>query len=801
MLFLLGCLTGKTVEEPPSIYEQEAGPYDVEIRWTSYGIPHIKAQDYGSLGFGSGYALARDHACTLMDQIVRIRGERSLYHGPEHIDSDIGWKALDVVGKAEEGFSKLGEDIQKNMIGYISGFNHYITENPTALPEACAGGAWIRDFTHIDLLAYYLALGMIASGGNFAEAIGQATPPNQQNRPLPPHADLLNPPEMGSNGWAIGSQKSETGGGLVLSNTHFPYWGERRWHESHLTIPGQLDVYGSSLVGISAINIGFNRSVAWTHTVSTAPRFVVYTLDLDEDDPTRYIYDGEFKQMEEYPITISVLQEDGTIEEYTKSTYKSMYGWVFNAPTFGWPDAVAFSFRDTNENNLNMLATWFDMNRATSMDEFKKAQETHMGIPWVYTMAADNQGNAWFIDSSAVPNFTTEAEEKFFEEELAQNPFSSIFWKYNVIAVSGKDSTYHWEEETGSRIPGLVPFSQAPQLSNSSYVFNANDSHWLSNVQTPLEGYSFVYGTERTGRSPRTRMNARFLEEESSWNKLKIQEAALSGRAILEEEIREEFVAHCSQNTELVQVEYKDELQDVDIAPACAALAQWDGTFTTQAQGAQVWRETLGAEIFDQEDLWEGGDLFSTSFNPEAPVNTPTGLAIPQEEERDYLLESMALATLRLQEANIAVDAPLEDIQFQKKDGEKIPIMGSAEWEGTLSIAVHSGGNVTLIPKEDRAEQINGTTDLTLDGYQVNYGNSWVASISMDGDTPTCEAIMSYGQSSDPQSPHFTDQSLLYRDSRFRSCIFEESDISSNADLVEVSLHKDTFTTKEISVP
>ena len=161
----------------------------------------------------------------------------------------------------------------------------------------------------------------------------------------------------------------------------------------------------------------------------------------------------------------------------------------------------------------------------------------------------------------------------------------------------------------------------------------------------------------------------------------------------------------------------------------------------------------------------------------------------------------MALATLRLQEANIPLDAPLGDIQYQKKDGEKIPIMGSAEWEGTLSIAVHSGGNVTLISKEERAEQINGTTDLTLEGYQINYGNSWVASISMDGDTPTCEAIMSYGQSSDPQSPHFTDQSMLYKDSVFRSCLFEEMEISSNEDLVEVSLHKDAFTTRKIPIP
>ena len=332
-------------------------------------------------------------------------------------------------------------------------------------------------------------------------------------------------------------------------------------------------------------------------------------------------------------------------------------------------------------------------------------------------------------------------------------------------------------------------------------MFNANDSHWLTNAQTPLEGYSFVYGTERTGRSPRTRMNARFLEEESSWNKRKIQEAALSGRAILEEELRDEFVAHCSQHTDLVQVDYNDETQEVDIGPACTILSQWDGTFTVDAKGGQVWRETLGAEIFDQEDLWEGGDLFSTPFDASAPVDTPTGLAIPQAEERDYLLESMALATLRLQEANVPLDAALSDIQYQKKDGEKISIMGSAEWEGTLSIAVYSGGNVTLIPKEERAERINGTTDLTLDGYQVNYGNSWVAAISMDGETPTCEAIMSYGQSSDPESPHCTDQALLYKDSTFRSCIFEEEDISSNEDLVEVSLHKDAFTTREISIP
>ena len=33
--------------------------YAVEIRRTSHGIPHITAKDYGSLGFGEGYAFAQ----------------------------------------------------------------------------------------------------------------------------------------------------------------------------------------------------------------------------------------------------------------------------------------------------------------------------------------------------------------------------------------------------------------------------------------------------------------------------------------------------------------------------------------------------------------------------------------------------------------------------------------------------------------------------------------------------------------------------------------------------------------------
>ena len=55
--------------------------YDVDIRWTSYGIPHIKANDYASAAYGYGYAFARDNICLLAEEINKVNGERALHFG------------------------------------------------------------------------------------------------------------------------------------------------------------------------------------------------------------------------------------------------------------------------------------------------------------------------------------------------------------------------------------------------------------------------------------------------------------------------------------------------------------------------------------------------------------------------------------------------------------------------------------------------------------------------------------------------------------------------------------------------
>ena len=83
-----------------------------------------------------------------------------------------------------------------------------------------------------------------------------------------------------------------------------------------------------------------------------------------------------------------------------------------------------------------------------------------------------------------------------------------------------------------------------------------------------------------------------------------------------------------------------------------------------------------------------------------------------------------------------------------------------------------------------RGTVLNGTTDLTDEGYVVNSGNSWIMTMQFGDNGPEARAIMVYSQSEDPDSPHFTDQSEIYAEERLRPVLFNEADITASEALV-----------------
>jgi acyl-homoserine-lactone acylase len=269
------------------------GRYRAEIQRTTGGVAHIRASNYGSLGYGYGYAYAQDQTCELSDIVTTLRAQRSrlIADTADNEASDFFYQRIKdekTVPKLlerpyPEGPSKL---VRQTVTGMAAGVNAYLARHKVSDPT-CKGKAYVRKITPMDLWLRFYQLGLRASSGNFLHEIVNAAPPGaataashrlpsagtvrRQLRHDPVLGDTHD--QLGSNGVAVGSKGVRGGKSVLLGNPHFPWQDTERFYQAHLTIPGKVDVQGGSLFGVPLVLIGHTRTMAWSHTVSTAFRF------------------------------------------------------------------------------------------------------------------------------------------------------------------------------------------------------------------------------------------------------------------------------------------------------------------------------------------------------------------------------------------------------------------------------------------------------------------------------------------------------------------------------------------------
>ncbi|HSR95779.1 MAG TPA: penicillin acylase family protein, partial [Kofleriaceae bacterium] len=570
-LALAASACGAAPPEPPRAAPPPAPAppgYRATVRWTGHGIPHIVADDLGSLAFGQGYAFATLHVCVLADQIVKLRGERAKLLGPgDHdgnLESDFGWLALDVHEEARRSLPRLSKDAAALLHGFVAGYNRYLAETPPdALPPDCAGAAWVRPIDDVDLLAHWGQTAILGTTGYFVDAIAAAQPPGAKSssseRPSAREVPMrdLTQDALASNGWGIGADLSENGRGMLVANPHFPWEGELRFYESQLTIPGQLDAYGANLLGLPLISIGFNDHLAWTHTFSASRRFILYRLTLDPADPTRYRYGDETRAMTSRELAISVRQPDGSLAEVKRRVYRSHYGPMLANAALGWNAQQAFTLREVAGGNVGAFDQYLAMIRATNLAEFQAAFEKYQSTGFVNTIYADREGNAFYVDGSAVPDMPQAALTAL---GIARGTIPALAeaWKRGVVIADGSAPMFELAVDPASPRPGAVPYARAPKLVRKDFVANANDPYWLANPAAPLTGFSPLYGETGVAPSARTRMNLRLLTAtgdgspagaDGKLSVAELQSAILDDRAMTAELLRGELVARCAAAT------------------------------------------------------------------------------------------------------------------------------------------------------------------------------------------------------------------------------------------------------------
>jgi acyl-homoserine-lactone acylase len=788
VVVMTGCMGG-TGPHPTS------GPhYEATVWRTRYGIPHIVANDLSSLAFGQGYAFAQDHVCLLADQVLKVRAERAKFLGPGAdgalLGSDFGYRLLDLPGRAKQAFPRQPAEVRAMIRGYAAGYNRYLSETgPANLPALCASAEWVRPIDEIDLLAYFMGLAIIGGSNPFLPAMLNAHPPGAPTAQLGPPAsrtlEMLRQPPAASNGWAIGADRSASGHGMLLANPHFPWEGELRLWENHLVIPGQLNVYGASLLGMPGVQLGFNEDVAWTHTFTHGAQSTLYLLQLVPGNPTHYLYDGKERAMEARELAIQVRQPDGTLQEARHTFYLSHHGPIISLPGFDWSATTAIAIKDPNLDNAAMVAQYLGMMRAKSLAQFQQVFATVQGAPFVNTLAVDRAGTAWYVNSAATPNLSAAANQQW--EQVVRNPAPAvqrIF--YHELGVplwlfDGSTSQTEWVPEPGARSPGLIPYARAPQQARRDFLFNANNPHWLTNPAMLLEGYSPQYGLEKEAVSPRARLNATMLTEvreggasgaDGKFTREELEAALFSNRSFTAELLRDQVVQRCQgKTTGTVNG------QPVDITRACAALAAWDGRYNLDSVGPVVFRELLGtyAALYD---IHEGGELFATPFSAADPVGTPNTLKPAPATGSDPLLDRLAQAVVKLGQAGIPVDAPLGKAQFYPRGGQQVPIHGGGERDAVLNLVTYEVLNSTLQPQTPQGPLVDPATTLTSTGYVVNTGSTFMLTLAYTDQGVDASALLVYGESEDPRSPHHDDQMDLYVNRTLRKVTFSLDEVT-----------------------
>ena len=772
-----------------------ATSYKAKIRRTAYGIPHIEARNYVGLGYGYGYAFAQDNICLMAETYVTVDAERSRWFGPagtylqrgngveaNNLDSDFFFKQIidsGVIDRllAQKPPNGLQHSARQVVRGYVKGYNKYLADvggSKGVRDPNCRGKPWVRPITETQAYRRFYQLIQLASGDVAIPGIARAQPPSASSPisagglPLGVRdtaqglSEGLPIKAAGSNAVAVGRDGTRNKRGLLLGNPHFPWIGPERFYQAHATIPGKVNVSGASLFGVPAVLIGYTRTMAWSHTVSTAFRFTPYQLTLQPGSPTTFIRDGRPVQMTSRDVTVRVPRDSNpcrtagcaTVTQTRKLWSAPGIGPIFNELVgipLPWTQTTAFAMRDANANNFRAFNHFFDTNRTGSARGLLRVLERYQGIPWVNTIAADRRGDALYADIGAIPNVT---DAKARECNTALGSATSQLVGLPVLDASRSECD--WGSDPDGREPGLFGSKNMPRLLRSDYVTNSNDSYWLSNPKQPLEGFARIIGDERTPRTLRTRIGLLMTQQRvdgsdrigpPGFTRQQLQDMVFNNRQYGGELTRDDAVRMCRS---FPGGNAPSSNGPTPVGSACDVLAAWDRKENLNSRGAILFRRFFGRALASNASPWR------TQFTVSDPVNTPRDLNTSNPEVQ----RAFGDAIRDLQGANIPLNASVGDVQATTRGSRRIPIHGGPG---------DPQGQFNAISAPFRPGR----------GYQdVQHGSSYVQVVGFGrGRCPDARTILTYSESTDPTSPFSRDQTELFSRKRWVKVPFCNRDV------------------------
>lgn len=388
-----------------------------------------------------------------------------------------------------------------------------------------------------------------------------------------------------------------------------------------------------------------------------------------------------------------------------------------HGPVFERPDGAHVALRVAGLDRPGMLEQYFDMLRARSFAEFQAVME-RMQVPTFNIVYADRDGNIEYIFNGIVPRREAGGDVDFW-----------------TGLVPGDSSDYLWDE--------VHAYSELPRATNpdSGFVQNANDPPWLSTWPVAYTPEDFpAYMAQVTPLSARAQNSVRMIAEREQVSFEEFTELKLSTYALLTERVLDDLLEAARQQP------------DAGLSEAVALLESWDRHFNADSRAALLFEEW--ARLFTPNNF-TGQQNYAVPFSMSDPLNTPRGLRDP--DEAVAMLRRAAELTV---ERYAALDRPLGDVSRFIIEDVDVPGHGGY---GNLGIfRVH-----TWSPLDDAGRR----TPL--------HGETWVSLVEFS-DPVRAIGLMSYGNSRQPGSAHYSDQLEMLSRNEFRTLWLQRDEVEDN---------------------
>jgi acyl-homoserine-lactone acylase len=614
----------------PNVPKPSAGMLEraknVVIKRDTLGVPHIFGKTDADTAFGLAYAHAEDDYPIIQGSLAAARGQLSfLLLKKIGIANDFMARLLDIKEKAEIQYNTLiSKDVQRLLEAYADGLNYYACLHPDEVDSR------LLPYTGQDIVGGFIhKLSIFVGVGSTLEDLMSRDPstlvkglPLQRIKTAKAHGipDWALGIGVGSNSHAVAGQRSADGLTRLNINSHQPYQGPVAWYEAHLVSDQGWNAIGGTFPGSPFVLHGHNQYLGWAHTVNRPDSIDVYELEMHPDGSLKYQFDGEWKELEakSSPLVIDIGLFNLSIP---KTFYTSVHG-----PVLKRGDGY-FAIRYVGNGRIGLaVEQWYRMNKAKTMDEWKKAMAIQ-GVPMMNTMYADKD-NILYVYNHLLP-IRNEGHD----------------W---LVILPGNTSETLWKE--------YLPFEALPMAQNppSGYLINTNS--------TPFK--------VTLGRgNPDPNLFSRTLGIETSLNNRARRSHELFGSdpSITRAEFIQYKFDQAYSRSDYLFTQVLDPLlkafrpQSEAQKKALQILGEWDG-------------------IADMDSV--GASLANLIYNPIHKAGQKLVASPERPDPADCFKEAVAF----LMEHHGRVDVPLGELQRLRRGKTDLPLAGSVD----VLNAVHS---------------------------------------------------------------------------------------------------------------